>query len=77
MWHKNDLPLTTDQSQLKIKDQKVEIKQVLCILCYNISFNSKNHLSQLQSVISDFSKISKQVSLKLTISTQIIKKCFF
>jgi len=51
---------------LKIKVQKAELKQVLYILCHIISFNSINHLSQLQSIISDDSKISKQVSLKPT-----------
>jgi len=75
---KNILPLkvTPDQTQLKIKVQKAELKQVFYILCHNISFNSINHLSQLQSIISDDSKISKQVSLKRTKCTQIIKNVF-
>lgn len=75
---KNVLPLTVtpDQTQLKIKVQKAELKQVLYILCHNISFNNINHLSQLQSIISDDFKISKQVYLKRTKCTQIIKNVF-
>lgn len=75
---KNVLPLTftPDQTNFQIKVQKAELRQVLYLVCHNISFNSVNHLSQLQPIISEDSKVAKHVSLKRTKCTQIIKNVF-